>query len=424
MVYIKNVNRHVNQNLKKMSREAVVSIILYESKTLSNGEHPLMLRITKEGKRKYISLGLSCKPEWWDSAQHAPKRSHPDRLFLEDIIAQKKQEYRSKILELRSMDRVYTPEALVDSVEQPRLTVTVWDYFDEQVKRLKSISKLGNARAYQGTKDSMKKFYGKKDLLFQDVDIRFLNKYEAWLRGRNLKDTSLSIHFRTLRALFSKAVEEKIVSLSYYPFKDFKISKFNTQTRKRAITKTEMYSIINLELPEYSKIWEAQQYFTFMYYGQGINFKDLALLRWKDLVYERINYTRAKTNQLISFKISEPLHLILEKFRLLTGEEKDNYIFPILAKSKHLSPQQIEDRVHKVLGYVNRNLKEIGKMVGLPISLSTYAARHTYATVLKKAGADRSKISEALGHTSLRTTEIYLQSFDDEEIDRMNEDFL
>lgn len=424
MVYTQKCKPTCKPEFKKMSREATISVVLYKSKTLANGEHPLMLIISKEGKRKHLSLGISCKAEWWDSTKHAPKRSHPDRLFLEDVIEQKKKEYRSKILELRATDRAYTPEGLADSVEQPRLTVTVWDFFDEQVKRLKSLSKLGNARAYQGTKDSLKKFYGKKDLLFQDVDVRFLNKYETWLRARNLKDTSISIYFRTLRALFSKAVEEKVVGLGYYPFKNFKISKFNTQTRKQAISKEEMYSIIKVELPEYSKIWEAQQYFTFMYYGQGINFKDMALLRWKDLVQGRIQYTRAKTHQLINFKISEQLQLVLDKFRLLTGDAEDNYIFPILDKSKHLSPQQIDDRVHKVLGYVNRNLKEIGKMVGLSVSLNTYAARHTYATVLKYAGADISKISQALGHKNLRTTEIYLKSFENEEIDRMNENFL
>lgn len=407
-----------------MSREATISVILYVSKTLSNGEHPLMLRVTKEGKRKYISLGLSCKPEWWDIAKNVPKRSHPDRLFLEDVIDQKKKEYRTKILELRATDRAYTPEALVESVEQPRQTITVWSFFDEQVERLKKLSKLGNARAYQMTRDSLRNFHGKKDLLFQDVDVRFLNKYETWLRGRGLKDTSLSVYFRTLRALFSKAVEEKLVNINHYPFKDFKISKFNTKTRKQAISKEEMYNIIKVELPEYSKIWEAQQYFTFMYFGQGINFKDMALLRWKDLVQGRIQYTRAKTHQLINFKISEQLQLVLEKFRLLTGEAEDNYIFPILNQSKHKTPQQIDDRVHKVLGYVNRNLKEIGKMVGLSVSLNTYAARHTYATVLKYAGADISKISQALGHTNLRTTEIYLKSFENEEIDRMNENFL
>jgi integrase len=407
-----------------MSREATISVILYVSKTLSNGEHPLMLRVTKEGKRKYISLGISCKPEWWDIAKNAPKRSHPDRLFLEEVIDQKKKEYRSKILELRAMDRAYTPEVLAGSLEQPKRTVTVWDFFDEQVMRLKKLSKLGNARAYQMTKDSLQQFYGKRDLLFQDVDVRLLNKYETWLRSKNLKDTSLSVYFRTLRALFSKAVEEKLVSVSYYPFKDFKISKFNTKTRKRAITKEEMYNIIKVELPEFSKIWEAKQYFTFMYYAQGINFKDMALLRWRDLVNGRLHYTRAKTKQLINFRVTEQLQVILDKFRLLTGNSVDNYIFPILDKEKHQSPQQIEDRVHRVLGHVNVNLKEIGKMVGLPVSLNTYAARHTYATVLKYAGADIAKISQALGHTNLRTTEIYLKSFENEEIDKMNEDFL
>ena len=309
-------------------------------------------------------------------------------------------------------------------MERPTRTMGVLEYFDETITVLREQGKVGNANAYKDAKNALVKFNGRKELLFQDIDLRFLKKYEAWFRKRRLKETSMSVYFRTLRALYTKAIEDNIVSEQCYPFKEFKISKFNTKTEKRAISKEEMHRIFQLELEEYSKLWEAQQYLIFMYYGQGINMKDMALLRWKDIVNGRIHYIRSKTKQPISFKVAETIKSVLDKFHAVTGENIHNHVFPILNKDVHISPTQIDDRIHKVNGKVNRSLKEIGKMVGLAVPLSTYSARHTYATVLKFAGADISKISQALGHTNLKTTEIYLKSFEDGEIDRMNEEYL
>jgi site-specific recombinase XerD len=102
----------------------------------------------------------------------------------------------------------------------------------------------------------------------------------------------------------------------------------------------------------------------------------------------------------------------------------ENYIFPILNKNVHQTNAQITNRIHKITAQINDDLKEIGKMVGIDIPLSTYVARHTYASVLKRGGASVAKISQALFHTNLKTTQIYLKDFSDEEIDKMNEELL
>lgn len=407
-----------------MDREATVSVILYKSKTLANGEHPIMLRISQNGKRKHLSIGISCNAKYWDVKKHRPKKNHPNRLLIESIIDQKRNEYNDKILEFKKDKQVYTPTKLVEEIEQPTRSTSVWEYFEEKIDELNAMGKVGNANAYKDARNSLKKCFGSKDLLFQDITIRFLKTYENWLRQKGLKETTLSVYFRTLRALYNFAVEEKIVSKHHYPFDDFKVTKFNIKTKKRAITKEEMHQIGKLELEPYSKIWEAQQYFLFMYYAQGISIKDMAKLKWKDIVNNRVNYERSKTRQLINFKVSEPIKKILDYFHPLTGDDIDNYIFPILNKEVHITPSQIDNRVHKITGQVNKRLKEIGKALNLPIPLTTYIARHTYATVLKYAGVETSKIGQALGHTSTKTTEIYLKGFEDEVIDQMNEDFL
>lgn len=407
-----------------MSNNATIAVILYTSKTLSNGEHPVVLRITKDRKRKYISIGINCPLNLWDEKKQLPKYNHPDRLKIESIIDKKKKEYRDAILTLNEEGKDYTPETLVTSVEQPMKTITIWTYFDEQIEAMMSANQERNASVYKDTKRSLMNFHGKKDLLFSDVDIRWLNKYEVWLRSRGLKDTSLSFYFRTFRALFNKAIAEKVIKKDVYPFADFKFAKFKMQTKKRAISKTDMKRIIDLELPTDSRIRFAQQVFTFIYLAQGINITDVAHLQWKNIVNDRVYYIRSKTKQLIQFGLNDTIKGILQEFKPLTGADKENYIFPILDKNIHITATQISNRIHKKMAHINQDLKEIAKMLQIDVPLSTYVARHTYATVLKKGGADISKIKQALGHTDIKTTEIYLKDFDDEEIDKMNDELL
>ena len=147
-----------------------------------------------------------------------------------------------------------------------------------------------------------------------------------------------------------------------------------------------------------------------------INFTDMATLRYRDIVHGRICYSRHKTQKLISCCLVPNALQIVEKYRKSNCTDED-YVFPILDRMIHQTPQQIFNRTHKVLGKVNRELKVLGKRIGLAIPLTTYVARHTYATVLKRSGVNIAIISESLGHSDLATTQIYLDSFENSQID-------
>ncbi len=406
-----------------MNKSVTLSFILRKDKQKSNGECPLMLCISKNRKRSYVSLGINMLPEHWDADAEKPKKKCPHQLHIENIIENKRSSYRQQILLFQTEGKAFTSETLRNTVEEPNVIKIVWDYYDEQIN-IEKKRKPKSANAFVGSRNSLRKFYGNKDLLFSDIDVRFLKRYEEWMRQQNLKETSMSAYLRSLRTLFNIAISEKIVKRDYYPFDEYKISQFNTATQKRAITKAELHQIRTLQLEVNTKKWEARQYFIFMYFGQGINFNDMALLKWSDLDNDRIRYIRTKTGQHINFKLSEYAQAIIESFRPETGDRHDNYIFPILNQNEHQTPIQIDNRLHKVLSQINKNLKEIATVLQLSVNLTTYVARHTYATVLNHSGADITKISQALGHTNLRTTQIYLKSFGDEEIDKMNEDLL
>jgi len=154
----------------------------------------------------------------------------------------------------------------------------VFAFFDQIINRFVQAGKVGNANVYKDTKGSLKLFTSSTKLLFTDISQTFLNNYEIFLRRLGLAETSMAVYLRTLKALFNKAIQEKLVQLNYYPFKEFNITNFNAATQKRAITKEELKKIENLEIYPANPLSEARQYFLFSYYGQGINFINIAQL--------------------------------------------------------------------------------------------------------------------------------------------------
>lgn len=154
--------------------------------------------------------------------------------------------------------------------------------------------------------------------------------------------------------------------------------------------------------------------FTFSYYSAGINFIDMAMLKHSNIIDGKLCYLRAKTKKQIVIPLQEEPMRIISNYSSNSAEQSD-YIFPILS-SFHKSEVQIANRLHKVLAKVNRALKQIGLELGLPIKLTTYVARHSFATVLKRAGVSTSIISESLGHSSEKITQTYLDSFENSQI--------
>lgn len=399
-----------------------LAVILYKSKVLSNGEHPLMLRVTKKGKRNYVSLGISSPANLWDDKKNLPKRTHPNREFIKAVINKKILAYQNKLLEQDQLG--HSAERLIKAVEYKKASVQLFTFLDELIDRLVQSGKIGNANVYKDTRRTLKNFTTNTKLLLIDIDQRFLNKYETYLRSLGLADTSIFTYFKTIRSVFNKAIQEGLVKEQSYPFKVFKVSKFNTTTKKRAISKKDIKGLERLPIPSDSPLYIAQQYFLFSYYGQGMNFRDMAFLKWKNIVGDTVFYKRAKTGNLMQFQLLEPAQAIIEYYRPQGAYNQEDYVFPILDKHTHITPTQIDDRSDKVLKQVNKGLKELSKMAGISVNVTTYVARHTYATVLKENKVPTSVISEAMGHANPMITQTYLKSFDNEVIHEANKHLL
>lgn len=402
-----------------------INVILYKSKTLSNGEHPIMLRVSKNRVRKYISLQISCNLKDWDTKSNLPKKNHPNKAVIDSIIAKSIKAHKDKLMDYKHEGKDFTPAALITETGKGVSKTTVFKYFEIKIHHLKDCKHIGNSKVYNDTFNQVKAFTNHKDFTFSQLDYNFLLKFEAFLKSNGLADNGISVRFRTIRALFNSAITENYSKKDLYPFDKFKISeRFNTKTQKRAITKDDIKKIEAVNFKEGSAAFEAQQYFLFSYYGQGINFVDIAHLKWSNILNGRIFYKRAKTGNELNFKLPAPALAIIEYWKDFTGFDKNNYIFPILNREAHKQPVQQHNRIHKVLTRVNKHLKEIGKAADIDTPLTSYVARHTFATVLKRSGVSTAIISESMGHQTEAITQTYLKSFENSVIDDAMENLL
>ena len=393
---------------------ASLSVVCYKSKRLSNGESPLMLQVSKGGKRQYQSLGVSVNPKFWDFSKNKPKSNCPNREYILKLILNKQAELQQRMLELNAEQKEYTTTTLLHDEHRKFELKTVKQFYQELIEQYKANEKCGNRLIYKSSYNSINVFTnGNLEIPFSAIDVAWLNKYEKWLRSKGNKETTMSLMFRTLRSAYNKAIESKCARKSDYPFNDYRISKFDVSTEKRAIAKadvlkfsTDVHSIGKQQYVQLSK-----DIFIFSYLCGGINFTDIANLT-KDNIIEgkRLHYIRQKTGKLIKLGLSEEALKIIKRYAV----ESKGYLFPILNAQLHKTPLQKQNRIHKMLGKVNKNLKLLAAQLGVEANLTTYVARHSFASVLKKSGVNIALISEALGHSDLTTTQIYLDSFDNE----------
>ena len=424
--------------------QATVSVVYKVGKTLADGSHPFLIRITKNRKQVYRSTGLSIHPKYWNAIKQEVRRSYPEDLrkqLLEDLDAWARKYQDAADVLVRADERHDADAVLAQAIQgrQAQRRVSLLAYTDELVAGMQLAGQLGNAGTYRDLRNQLAKFirteYSSEDVPFERVSVAFCTKWENTLRGKGLRETALSQRFRTLRAVLNKAIAGGSMRPDSYPFArnvaerhKFSIGKFDVTTSKRAISRDAIRRLEAL-IPTTDRLLLAKDVFLFSFYCGGINFVDLAQLSWRDLHRGddgavRLRYERQKTGGKFSLKLLAPAAAIVGLYRSRLSAASEDYVFPILDARVHQTPTQVRNRLHKILGQVNHDLKELAPLAGIDTPLTTYVARHSFATSLKRGGVATGMISAAMGHKSEAVTMVYLDSFDSDALDSVFEHLL
>lgn len=405
--------------------DAIISVICYKSKTLANGEHPLMLRIAQNGKSTYKSLKISVAAKHWDFDKNVPKPNNPHKDLIQKIILKTKLDYQQRILEKKANKEEFTASSLINEQKEITKTQTVEEFYLSIIGELKQKGQIGTSYAYLNSYNTLRNFNkGKKlNYTFSHIDVAFCKKYEDWMRSKGNKDTTLSYQFRTLRAAYNRAIDAKIVCKEKNPFIEYKLSHLNTKTMKRALSKADILKIINADCNGQSNLRKlTHDIFAFSYLCGGISFVDIANLTLNNIVENRLIYQRQKTHGSINLILSEQAKQIIYQYS--DYQQEAEYLFPILHCKRHITPMQKSNRVHKICHQVNTELRAFAQELGITAEVTTYVARHSFATILKKSGVNIGIISQALGHQDIKTTQIYLSKFDNEQVDEAMKNLL
>jgi site-specific recombinase XerD len=397
-----------------------ITISLDTRKEKKDGSYPLIYRISHKRNTIAISTGFSLKESDWDEKRKTVKASYkgldtPAR--LNNLLQSKRAKLLTKITKLfetGKLDQLSAAELKDTLIETQRSGGGFLDYTQKQIELLKISGRHGSARAYHCMYQMVSNFRRKREIPLEEISGSFLRKLEADYLSRGNSLNGLAALLRSLRAVYNKAIKDKIVSADHYPFKDYQIRK--TATVKRAITQDAIQSVVGLELEQAHPLFHARNYFLFSYLTFGMNFSDMAWLKVSNLSEGRVKYVRQKTKQVYDIKIMDALRPIIEYYTI--GKKSDDFIFPII---KRLSPA---DRFKDILWArkrYNMNLKKLGAVCKITEDLTSYVSRHSAATAALFLDVPVAAISKLLGHASLSTTQTYLKSLPDDVMDAYHE---
>ena len=303
----------------------------------------------------------------------------------------------------------YSSEDIVTEYERLLEENSMFSFMEGIIVKLKYNGKVRTSETYRSALNSFKKYRGGEDLLLEGLTRDIMESYESWLRNRGITPNTISFYIRIIRAVYNRAVEEELTE-NHYPFR--KVYTGIEKTVKRALPLTVIKKIRNMDLAFKPGMDYARDMFILSFMLRGMSFIDMAFLRKSDLNNGYLTYRRRKTSQLMTIEWTPDMQAIIDKYPVNNTE----FLLPIIR-----NPDAVAIYAYRNVGYlINRHLREIAIKLRIPIPLTMYVARHSWASAAKAKGIPVSIISEGMGHDSELTTQIYLASLDTTVVDRAN----
>lgn len=386
----------------------------FRASSSSTKEGTLFYQVIHKRVPRQIHTGYKLYPQEWDAENKEivfpPGIGDNRRNYLaslKDALQKDIKRLKSIISRLERADGTYTAEDVVESYLSPTDTHSFISFAHTLVGQLKQIGK--QYTAYETAINSFTRFRKEQDVPLDEVDSDLMMAYEAYLKSKGICPNSSSFYMRNLRAIYNRAVDKELTD-QRNPFKH--VYTGIDKTVKRAVPLSVIRQIRDLDLNLHPSMDYARNIFMFSFYTRGMSFIDMAFLKKKDLQNGVLSYRRHKTNQQLFIKWEKPMQELIDKF----DTSGTPYLLPIIKNCDNDARKQYKSDAHRV----NQSLKKIGKMLGLAISLTSYVARHSWASIAKSKNIPIATISEAMGHDSENTTRIYLASLDSTVVDKAN----
>lgn len=376
-----------------MSVKAVI-----KNKIDKNGKTQIFIRITKNRQTNLIATPYKVKVKNWNSKKGLPRANKAD--------------LRKKIKELvKTVDEWQDQplEEIKRAMGKPKKNVSFFDLAERIIEEHRLRKSYQTMKTYKGVISKLLK-YTKKDIAIISISVSFLHKYQSHLLNINAPNT---VHkdLKTIRAIYYRAIREGLVSKESNPFFIFKLTLVPVERPKLTMDEVNLLANANLV----GLMQEVRDIFMLCLYSGGMRIGDALRLKVSNIDVNTLDYRMSKTGKLKRLTLIPNALNILEGY--MTDKGLHQYIFPFLTERK--DEIEIARQVAAKTALINKYLKKVAKTCGIDKSLSTHIARHTFADLARKNGASLYDISKTLGHSSLKITEQYLSSFDEETTSRV-----
>ena len=387
-----------------------VAVYLDTRRKRTDGRYSLKIRVTYARKCAYYPTGKSLTPAEWSVL---PRSKTREATAIRKDVENSYNHIRT-IVEDLAHDGSFSLDTLNTRLRGASAT-TINEAFRAKIDELRTQGNIGNMDNYKCVLNSIERFAGER-IPFSAITRAWVERYADYLRKEGKAQATISIRLRTLRAILNNALNLGIIRPADYPFGKGRYEIRNGAGRKMALTLEQIGQIARYEDELHPAYLKYRDYWMFLYMCNGINVADFIQLRYSDIINGEIYFKRQKTiNTTRTLKdirvvITEPMREIIERWGNL--KYPDNYIFKHLIGNE--TPLELKRKTQYLTRLINRAMKYIADQLGIA-HISTYTARHSFATVLKRSGANIAYISESMGHSNLRTTENYLASFEQDE---------
>lgn len=369
--------------------------------------------VTHRRRVRQIAAGYRLLPAEWEEMQSLPagrQEEEPTSRIgtIRQAIGRDTGRLRRIIGELAARREEFTADEVIRQFRMSEKGMSFFGFMEDIIRRLRQWGRERTAENYATALASFRRFRRGYDLEPDELDTTLMGEYEAHLLARGVAKNTVSFYNRILRAVYNRAVEQGLTA-QRHPFR--RVYTGIDRTAKRAIPLECLRRIKELDLAQRPSQDFARDMFLFSFYTRGMSFVDMAFLRQRDLRGGTLSYRRRKTGQQLCIKWERPMQEIVDKY----ASGADGYLLPIVRRCGNERRQY-----RNALRRVNNRLKDIAAAVGLPGGLSMYHARHSWASIARSQNIPLSVISAGMGHDSENTTQIYLASLDNSEVDKAN----
>ena len=358
----------------------------------------LYYQVTHRRATQQITTNLQLQPDEWDAIGEQVVVSSAEKRIIQNRIDNDTALLRRIIQDLNSSGVTYSVGDIIKRYKSPEFQVSILDFMKNQIRLMRNAHRLGTALNYEKAMKNFTEFLGGVELPFSAMTEQLIVDYNAFLVQRGMVRNSISFYMRIMRAVYNKAVRQKLVEQSH-PFTE--VYTGIDRTRKRAVSESVISQLYKLELTEGTPLALARDIFIFSYCTRGMAFVDIAYLKKENIQNGVISYARRKTGQLLCIRIEPSIQKIID----LYSNTDSPYVFPILSS---LDATEAYQQYQVALNTHNRLLGRLSEELGCGSKLTSYTSRHSWATAARNHNIPISVISQGMGHTSEKTTQIYL----------------